>query len=25
VEVSSSRKDIPPLSQTFSWSAVAVP
>lgn len=25
VEVSSSRKDIPPLSQAFSWSAVAVP
>ena len=25
VEVTSSRKDIPPLSQAFSWSAVAVP
>lgn len=25
VQVSSSRKDIPPLSQAFSWSAVAVP
>ena len=25
VQVSSNRKDIPPLTQTFSWSAVAVP